>query len=74
MDSVQLSAFQSFEDQVSLDGDYLEDSLEPINFGDIDISQSASVCNLGGMMDGCFSMTTHIKTQVRLYIHFLHKI
>ena len=48
-------------------------NLELIHIDDIDIAPSADVRNLGVMMDGDFSMTTHVKKQVRCF-HSLRQI
>ena len=42
---------------------------ESIHIGDINITSSASVRNLAILMDGDFSMTTHVKEQVRSCFH-----
>ena len=46
----------------------------PIHIGDVDISPSASIRNLGVMLDGDFFMMTHVKKQVRSCFHSLRQI
>ena len=46
----------------------------PIHIGDVEISPSASIRNLGVMLDGDFSMMTHVKKQVRSCFHSLRQI
>ena len=77
MDAVQSTAFQSFQDRVSLVPTtwrmhYV--NLEPIHIGDMDILPSDSVHNLGVMMDDDFSMTTHVKKQVQSCFHSLRQM
>ena len=47
---------------------------EPVHIGDTDISPSASVHNLGVVMNGDFSVITHVKMQVRSCYHFVCQI
>ena len=48
--------------------------VEPIHIDDVDIAPSADVRNLGVLIDGDFSMTTHVKKQVRSCFHSLCQI
>ena len=49
-------------------------NLEPIHIDSVDIASSANVRNLGVMMNGDFSMTTHVKKLVRSCFHSLRQI
>ena len=49
-------------------------NLEPIHINTVDIAPSVNVRNSGVMMDGDFSMITHVKNQVRSCFHSLRQI